>query len=311
MQTAVVVGPDGEEIYTDDESGLGRVKIQFQWDRFGENNASSSCWVRVSTPMAGANWGMIHIPRIGQEVVVSFEEGNPNRPLITGMVYNATNTPPFSLPDNKTQSGIMTCSSLDGTPQEEGNILRFEDKQDEEEIYLHAERDLNTVVENNETHKVGFDVSDAGDQTIEIYNHQNVQVGVGSGSGDQITEVQNNRELTVNQGDEIVQIMQGNREVTLDQGNDTLTLSMGSREVNIEMGNETTNIALGKSETEAMQSIELKVGSSSVKVDQMGVTIKGMMVKIEGTIMTEVKGMVTQVKGSAMLKAQGGITMIN
>ena len=109
-QTAVVVGPAGEEIYTDDKA---RVKVQFHWDREGKNDAASSCWIRVASHWAGQGWGAIHLPRIGQEVVVDFLEGDPDCPLIVGSVYNAVKMPPYSLPDNKTQSGI-TVAQLEG-----------------------------------------------------------------------------------------------------------------------------------------------------------------------------------------------------
>ena len=115
---------------------------------------------------------MIHIPRIGQEVIVAFEEGDPDQPIIVGSVYNAEQMPPYTLPDNKTQSGIKTpVARLQGTA-ENFNELRFEDKKDSEEIYFHAEKDFNRVVENNDTLKVGFEKKDKGDQTIEIFNNQ-------------------------------------------------------------------------------------------------------------------------------------------
>ena len=110
-QTAVVVGPPGEEIYTDE---YGRVKVQFHWDRYGQMNENSSCWIRVSSPWAGSNYGGIHIPRIGQEVVVDFLNGDPDYPLITGRVYNAMQMPPWDLPANKTQSGFLTRSTKGG-----------------------------------------------------------------------------------------------------------------------------------------------------------------------------------------------------
>lgn len=146
-QTAVVVGPQGEEIWTD---LYGRVKVQFHWDRYGQKNENSSCWVRVSSHWAGSNFGGLQIPRIGQEVVVDFINGLPDRPLIVGRVYNADQMPPFALPDSRTQSGIVTRSFEQGSV-ENANILRFDDKRGAEQILLHAERDLDTSVERNET----------------------------------------------------------------------------------------------------------------------------------------------------------------
>ncbi len=174
-QTAVVVGPAGEEIFTDKYS---RVKVQFHWDREGKNNADSSCWIRVATHWAGKQWGMIHIPRIGQEVVVDFAEGDPDQPIIVGSVYNADMMPPYKLPDNKTQSGILTRSTQNGNP-DTCNELCFEDKKGAELVYLRAEKDLRISVENDETHWVGHDRSDEvdRDETVDIGRDRTETVG--------------------------------------------------------------------------------------------------------------------------------------
>src|SRR5262249_53483613 len=149
----------------------GRVKVQFHWDREGKKDENSSCWIRVGTSLAGKEWGMVHIPRIGQEVIVAFLEGDPDQPVIVGSLYKYDNMPPYKLPDNKTQSGMKTRSTKEGDAKT-FNELRFEDKKDKEEVYFHAEKDFNRVVENNDTLKVGFDKKDKGDQTIEIFNSQ-------------------------------------------------------------------------------------------------------------------------------------------
>lgn len=153
VQTATVVGPQGQEIYTDE---LGRVKVQFPWDRLGKSDQGSSCWVRVSQPWASAGFGMIQLPRVGDEVVIVFGDGNPDRPLIISSVYNARNTPPWSLPANATQSGILTRSSTGGDVNT-ANALRFEDRKGQEEVWLHAEKDQRIEVENDESHSVGVD----------------------------------------------------------------------------------------------------------------------------------------------------------
>ena len=145
--TAVVVGPIGEEIYVDK---YGRVKVQFRWDRYGTNSENSSGWIRVASLWAGKQWGAIFLPRIGQEVIVDFLEGDPDQPVISGSLYNADQMPPYELPANKTISGIKTRSSLSGLPAN-FNELRFEDKRGSEEIYLHGEKDLNISTENNAT----------------------------------------------------------------------------------------------------------------------------------------------------------------
>src|SRR4029077_18958755 len=124
----------------------GRVKVQFYWDRQGKNDTNSSCWVRVGTLWAGKQWGAIHIPRIGQEVIVAFLEGDPDQPIVVGSVYNADQMPPYTLPDNRTQSGVKTRSSPQGK-EDNFNELRFEDKKGQEEVYFHAELNFNRVVE--------------------------------------------------------------------------------------------------------------------------------------------------------------------
>src|SRR5882757_7765403 len=181
-QTAIVVGPGGEEIYTDK---YGRVKVQFHWDRVGKRDENSSCWVRVSQAWAGKNWGSIHIPRIGQEVIVSFLEGDPDRPIITGRVYNAAEMPPYDLPANQTQSGIKSRSSKGGSPAN-FNELRFEDKMGSELLTIHAEKDQEISVEHDEAHSVGHD------RTKSIVHDETTKVG-----HDRTETVGNNETITI------------------------------------------------------------------------------------------------------------------
>ncbi len=149
-QSAIVVGPEGEEIHADD---FGRVKVHFHWDRYDKSNEKSTCWVRVSQPWAGKGWGGYFIPRIGQEVIVDFLNGDPDRPIIVGRVYNDDQPKPF---DSHTQSGFRTRSTPGGTPAN-CNEFRFEDKKGAEQVYLHAEKNQDISVENDETHTVGHD----------------------------------------------------------------------------------------------------------------------------------------------------------
>ncbi|HAD8917522.1 TPA_asm: type VI secretion system tip protein VgrG [Salmonella enterica] len=151
-QSAIVTGPAGQEIWTDQ---YGRVKVQFGWDRYGKMDENSSCWIRVSYPWAGKGFGMIQIPRIGQEVLVDFKNGDPDLPIIVGRTYNQDTMPPWGLPGMASQSGIFS-HSLYGGPTN-GNMLRFDDKTGAEEVKFHAEKDLNTTVKNNETHTVMVD----------------------------------------------------------------------------------------------------------------------------------------------------------
>ena len=175
-QTAIVTGPSGEEIYTDEHA---RVKVQFHWDRYGKKNENSSCWIRVSQLWAGKNWGGIHIPRIGQEVIVEFLEGDPDRPIITGRVYNGEQIPPYAVPANKTQSGIKSRSSKGGSGAN-FNEIRFEDKKGSEQVYIHAEKNQDNIVENDETTEVGHDRTEhvGHDEKITIDNNRTEKVGV-------------------------------------------------------------------------------------------------------------------------------------
>jgi type VI secretion system secreted protein VgrG len=180
-QTAIVTGPAGEEIYTDEH---GRVKVQFHWDREGKSDADSSCWLRVSQTWAGAGFGSIHIPRIGQEVIVDFLEGDPDQPIITGRVYNAARTVPYDLPGNATQSGVKSNTSKGGGGS---NELRFEDLAGQEQVYLHAQKDQVIVVENDKTETVHrneavtIDVnrteSVGADETLAVGNNRTRSVG--------------------------------------------------------------------------------------------------------------------------------------
>jgi type VI secretion system secreted protein VgrG len=195
-QTAVVVGPSGEEIFTDEYS---RVKVQFHWDRLGGKDENSSCFVRVSSVWAGSGWGFIQIPRIGQEVIVDFLEGDPDQPIITGRVYNAAQMPPYGLPANATQSGWKSNSSPGGGGW---NEMRFEDKKGSEEVYFQAEKDHNELIKNNESRRIGNDFAeDVGhdakqdighDRTETVGNDKSVTVG-----HDQTTSIGNNDTETV------------------------------------------------------------------------------------------------------------------
>ena len=232
-QTAIVVGPSGEEIFTDKH---GRVKVQFHWDRLGKKDEKSSCWVRVSHPWAGKNFGAIHIPRMGQEVVVDFLEGDPDQPLITGRVYNAEQMPPWELPANATQSGILTRSSKGGSAAN-ANSLRFEDKKGSEQVWLHAEKNQDIEVENDETHWVGHD------RTKTIDHDETVHV-----KHDRTETVDNNETITVH----------GARVETVDK-TETITIHQ-SRKETVD-ANET--ISIGVNRTENVGSNEaITVGSN-------------------------------------------------
>ncbi|HZN23834.1 MAG TPA: type VI secretion system tip protein TssI/VgrG, partial [Burkholderiales bacterium] len=231
-QTAIVVGPAGDEIYTDK---YGRVKVQFHWDRYGKNDENSSCWVRVAHPWAGKNWGMVAIPRIGQEVVVDFLEGDPDQPLITGRVYNADQMPPWDLPANKTQTGVLTRSSSGGAGAN-ANAIRFEDKKGAEQLWIHAEKNQDIEVENDETHWVGHDRKKTidNDETTHVKHDRTETV-----DNNETITIHGNRTETVDK-DETITIHQ-NRKETVDI-NETITI--GSNRTENVGANEVVTIAL-------------------------------------------------------------------
>jgi type VI secretion system secreted protein VgrG len=173
-QTAIVVGEGDAEITTDP---YGRVKVQFHWDRVHERNEKSSCWVRVAQLWAGSQFGAMHIPRVGQEVIVDFLEGDPDRPIIIGRVYNADNMPPYALPANKTQSGIKSRSTKGGQPNN-FNELRFEDKNGQEELHMQAEKDMSTLVKHDRSASIGANDSTSvgGDRSVQVTGNLSVTV---------------------------------------------------------------------------------------------------------------------------------------
>jgi type VI secretion system secreted protein VgrG len=269
-QTAMVVGKAGEEIWTDK---YGRVKVQFHWDRLGKDDEKSSCWVRVSQSWAGKGWGSMFIPRIGMEVVVEFLEGDPDRPLITGCVYNSDALPPYALPAEQTKSTLKSNSSKGG---EGFNELRFEDKKGAEEVYVQAERDFKRVVKNNDMLKVGFETAEKGDQDIAIKNDRLLDVG-----HDQKIKVGND------QGVDIA------KNHTVKVGADESIAIDGAQKVKVG-----TTIAI-----EAGTSIELKVGGSSIKIEAAKITIKSAQIEIAADANMEAKaGAMMVINGGAMVK---------
>jgi type VI secretion system secreted protein VgrG len=268
-QTAIVVGPKGEEIHCDE---YARVIVQFHWDRYGTNNQNSSCWVRVSQAWAGKTWGAIHIPRIGQEVLVSFLEGDPDQPLITGRVYNADNMPPYGLPANKTQSGIKSRSSKKGADKN-FNEFRFEDKKGEEEVYLQAEKDMQTLVKNTRHTVVGTKKNSRPTKPIEeTLVHGMRQVNIMGNDG-----------LLVEKGTD-------GRKVQVKDGSYDLEVNKKDYLLGVKMGDASIKTDLGKISIEAMVSIELKVGMSSILIEQKGITIKGPLINSEAMGINTIKG---------------------
>ncbi|AXA90528.1 type VI secretion system Vgr family protein [Massilia sp. YMA4] len=278
-QTAIVVGKAGEETWTDQH---GRIKVQFHWERERHDDETSSCWVRVQQGWAGKGWGMLFLPRIGMEVVVSFLEGDPDQPLVTGCVYNADTVVPYDLPANQTRSTIRTNSSKGGGGY---NELRFEDKKGAEEVYLQAEKDFNRVVKNNDTLKVGFEKKDKGDQTIAICHDQSLDVG-----HDRSVHVANDEAVTVDANQKI----EVGKDRATQVGKDDTVKVDGHQKVDV---GQTIVI-------EAGTSIELKVGGSSVKIEPAKITLKSAQIAVEAD------GVVS-IKAGGMLTAEGALVKIN
>jgi type VI secretion system secreted protein VgrG len=316
-QTAIVVGEAGEEISTDK---YGRVKVQFRWDREGKSNENSSCWVRVSQVWAGSGWGGIHIPRIGQEVIVDFLDGDPDRPIITGRVYNADNLPPYTLPDNKTQSGIKSRSSKGGSPSN-FNELRFEDKKGSELVNVQAEKDLASLVKHDETRSVG------NDRTTEIKHDETITVGnnrTETVSKDESINIGENRTESVGKAESVTigttrQLKVGQDETIQVSGQ--RTDSVTKDESTTIGGNQTLNV--GKGQTIGVgKDQKVNVGGGltlSVSKDEgvnvggnLSVTVgKGETRKVGQKLSVSAGDSVTITSGSATvtLKSSGDITI--
>jgi type VI secretion system secreted protein VgrG len=267
LQPAVVAGPSGEEIYSDK---YGRVKVQFFWDRLGKKNENSSCWIRVSQPWAGKNWGAVFLPRIGQEVIVDFLESDPDQPLITGRVYNAEQMPPYTLPDKQTRSTFQSRSSKGGGPANY-NEIRFEDLKGSEQIFINAEKDMDHRVENDSREYIGnnrhlivnanqFELANKdkhlhvkGKQNEKIEGDMSLEVG-----GDQKQQVGGTLSLKVGQ----------NHQETVGQN---YAIDSGT-EIHLKAG---MNLVI-----ESGTTLTLKVGGNFVNINSGGVFIKGAMVMI-------------------------------
>ncbi|WP_429167712.1 type VI secretion system tip protein TssI/VgrG [Aeromonas rivipollensis] len=259
-QIAIVVGPEGEEIYCDEH---GRVKLQFPWDRYGSSNDMSSCWVRVSQGWAGGQYGIMAIPRIGHEVIVSFLEGDPDQPIITGRTFHATNRPPYELPANKTRTVLRT-----ETHQGEGfNELRFEDQAGQEEIYIHGQKDLNLLIENDAAWHIKHD------EHRDIDNERVTRIRKVPGKEGAPPSLGNDH-LTV-EGEKRDQV-KGDYSLTVDasmhQKLGQSWLTQAGQEVHVKAG--------AKVVLEAGSEITVKVGGCFIKVDGGGVTLVGPTIKM-------------------------------
>jgi type VI secretion system secreted protein VgrG len=283
-QSATVVGKADEEITTDQH---GRVKIQFHWDRAGQRDESSSCWVRVAMPWAGNGMGVQFVPRIGQEVVVTFMDGDPDRPMVTGCVYNADNPPPFKLPDNATQSGIKTQSSKEGMGF---NALRFEDKKDAEEVFLQAQKDFNLKVLNDATSTI------TRDETITLEKGQRT---VNIKTGDDSLNVKGKRTVKV-EGDQTHTT--GGNHVHKVTGNYQIEVS---GDLTIKVSGTLTLQSDGA--LSAKSSGEVSVQAATSLTNKAGTTLTNEA----GTSLTSKASASQTVDGGGMLTLKGGVVMVN
>jgi type VI secretion system secreted protein VgrG len=292
-QTAIVVGPSGKEIYTDK---YGRVKVQFHWDQLGKHDENSSCWIRVAQNWAGVNWGAFTLPRIGQEVVVTFLNGDPDRPLITGCVYNGDNPVPYTLPDEQTKTVLKSNSSEGGGGF---NELRLEDKKDNEEIYIHAQKDM----------------------TVDVLN-------------DQTVTITQNRAVTISKGNDTVTVSEGDRTVAVSKGKETHTVQ-STRDVTVTgaethsnkadfkqtvSGNFTLNVdgditikASGAVTLQSGTGMVVKAGTSLASSSGTSLEAKaGTGLTLQAATTAELKaGASGTVDGGGMLALKGGLVKLN
>ena len=299
-QTAIVVGAAGEEIWTDQH---GRVKLQFHWDRYGQSDETSSCWVRVSQAWAGEKWGSIHIPRIGQEVIVEYIDGDPDRPIVTGRVYNGDRPVPYDLPANATQSGIKSRSSQGGKPAN-FNEIRMEDKKGSEELYLHAEKDQTNIVENDEFTQVGHDRKE------EVGNNEDITIGENRtekvGANETISIAANRKESVGK--NETIEIAE-NRTETVGKDEE---ISIGKNKAETIGKNLDLKVAKDRSESVG-DDYDLSVGKKiSISAGDEIVLSTGkasITLKKDGTIMISGKNITLKGSGAITGKASGNVIL--
>jgi len=321
LQTAIVVGPSGEEIHTDE---YGRIKVHFHWDRYGKADDTDSCWIRVAQMWAGKGWGSMYIPRVGQEVIVDFLEGDPDKPIITGRVYNADCMPPHELPANKTMSTTKSSSSKGG---QGFNEIRFEDKKGEEQIFIHGEKNQDTRIKNDCFENIGNDrhLTVANDQFELVENNRNEEVKM-----DHMEKIGKDRHLKV-VGKEAKGV-DGTLSLTVKGDVAEVFKANHSELTTDDYYLKATNICI-----EATTNITLKVGGSSIAIESSGIQIKtsgdikidasknvtaeagmdfagkgGMNMDLEAGVGLTAKGGATaEVSGSTMLTLKGGLVKIN
>jgi len=303
IQTAVVVGPKGEEIYTDEH---GRVKVQFHWDRLGKKDDKSSCFIRVVTPMSGKTWGAFHIPRIEQEVVVQFEEGNPDRPIITGMLYNDFNPTPVTFPDNKTQLGMRSDVHKNDDKKAFHEFI-FEDEKDKEFIHLVSEKDYDVKIKNNTIINYGTGDKDEGTLVRNVWKQTTETFGTGSKEGGLDQKIQDDFKKQVVKGDYILDVDTGKRTTNIKK--DDILNTDKNLKITAQKNIEET--AMKEIKLTATTKITLKCGGSTITMTPASIEIKSTKIDVKASAAAVVKGIKVDVDASAALTLKGGVVMIN
>jgi type VI secretion system secreted protein VgrG len=286
-ETAIVVGPDGETIYTDE---YGRVKVRFHWDR-ANPSPDQTCWIRVAFASADSHFGHIVLPRIGQEVVVDFLSGDPDRPLVVGSVYNGDRKPPYGLPGDMTRS-VWRSHTINGGA-EDYNEISFEDKTDEELINVQANKDRKTLVKH--------------DDTVTITGNLSTTVS----DGDETREVKTGKRTTKIQQDETLTVAQGDMKTTVSAGDKTTTVSEGDMTTTVTLGDLTINVDAGAVSITAMESITLTVGDTSITLDSSSITLQASMITLEADAQISAEAALIQISADGLTQIEGGIVMIN
>ncbi|MBT5390654.1 MAG: type VI secretion system tip protein VgrG [Alphaproteobacteria bacterium] len=300
-QTALVTGKSGEEIWT---NKYGQIKVKFHWDRLGKDNETSSCWVRVAQGWAGGKWGMLYTPRIGQEVVVSFLNGDPDRPLVTGSVYNGQDLPPY-LPSDPTKSTIKSNTSKGGKGF---NEMRFEDKKGKEEYYMHAQKDMNIDIIQDRTTTI-----EKGNctTTIKEGSRKTELSAQGSGEGnDTLLLTKGNLKTTLTKGNESKTLTEGNKSLTMTKGNESKTLTEGNKTLTMTKGNQEITMAKGnltKTLSDGNRTTTIQGNDTSTVSKNYVLTIGGnLSIEVTGTINITAGEDISMEAGGAMDATAGG-----
>lgn len=326
LLTAVVTGPRGDEIHTDE---YGRIRIQFPWDRLGYKNETSSCWVRSVMPWTGKNYGFIAVPRIGMEVIIQFERGNIDRPICTGMVYDGVNKPPYALPAAMDTVALRTNSTKGGGGYHE---LSMKDEKGKEKIFFQSEKDYEQKIKNNAIITIGMEKMDKGDLTQTVYRHMTETIKTGdvtqtieTGSrittiktddtttvtGASTTTITKDTSTTITEGNMTTTVSKGNVATTVSKGNVTTTIDKGNKTVTVSKGDISVKADAGAITIEAQKSITLKVGGNSIVIDTTGIQVKGASVGITAQGQAKLEGADVTASSSGIMTIQGSMVKIN